>query len=54
MATVADRPVIVSGDACCDIPGQNYVTFGTYTVLEDESHAIIAQETLKVTEVRNS
>ena len=34
MATVADKPIIVLGDTCCDSPGHD-ATCGTYTVLDD-------------------
>ena len=52
-AAVAGDTLLASGDARCDSPGHS-ATFSTYTVLENASHLILNQETVKVTEVQNS
>ncbi|KAK6297157.1 hypothetical protein J4Q44_G00317400 [Coregonus suidteri] len=53
LATIGDSPPIVSGDAQCDSPG-HCASYGTYTILDSASHLILAQETVHVTEVKNS
>ena len=53
MSALAGQSVVASGDARCDSPGHN-PTFGTYSIMNTDSPLIIAQETVRVTEVKNS
>ena len=53
MSSLAGQSVIASGDARCDSPGHN-ATYGTYSIMDTQSRLIIAQETVRVTEVKNS
>ena len=52
-AAIAEKPVVLSGNAHCDSPGK-FATFGTYTLLDAASHHTVSRETVKVTEVKNS
>ncbi|CAB1316919.1 unnamed protein product, partial [Coregonus sp. 'balchen'] len=51
--TIGDSPLIVSGDARCDLPG-HCASFGSYTILDSASHLNLAQEAVHVTEVKHS
>ena len=53
MGALGNTPLDVSGDARCDSPGYS-ATYGTYTIMHVDSHLILAQETIHVTEVNNS
>ena len=53
LATLAGEELTLSGDARCDSPGHS-ASFGTYTLLDSASHMIVFQETVHVSEVKNS
>lgn len=53
LAMLSGDNLTLSGDARCDSPG-HCVTFGTYTLLDSDSHLIVVQQTVHVTEVKNS
>ena len=53
MSSLHGERVVASGDARCDSPGHN-ASFGTYSIMDTKSRLIIAQETIRVTDVKNS
>lgn len=53
MSALAGQSVVASDDARYDNPGHN-ATFGIYFIMDTDSQLIIAQETVRVTEVKNS
>ena len=53
VAASVGQPLVLCGDARCDSPGYS-ATFGTYTLFDAENNTILAQETVRVDEVKNS
>lgn len=53
LSTLSGSQLTVAGDARHDSPG-HCATYGTYTLLDTASNLIIAQQSVKVTEVNNS
>jgi hypothetical protein len=53
LSVLQDEPVVLAGDCRCDSPGHS-ATLGTYTLYCPKLKLIVAQETVHVSEVKNS